>query len=114
MTKFTLNVELKDEKYCNECPCLGFFTTIISQSTNYWCSANKYSHEVILFAKNGIVKRPDNCPLKPVQTCESCEYYNIDRMHCTYSKPTEYGNIFIAPEADWSCADWEAKVNANA
>lgn len=73
MTKYTLEVELKDDIHCDDCCCCdsewnkcraGNFNLVEDESDRAYCE----------------YLRPENCPLKPVNTpnCGSCINLNDD------------------------------------
>jgi hypothetical protein len=97
MSKFTLNVELKEnDKYCNECPCF--------MDDKYDCEHRYCAVDNLISLKRESLNfyvRPDDCPLKLLKNCTTCKHQK------TYFMCDDCKHISI--ESDY----WEAKVNAN-
>lgn len=97
MSKFTLEVELENDKYSNYCDQLNFYTD--------YCAALKQTIE-----GGTALERPSNCPLKPVEDkkCGSCAWYTDKKMN-TLSSLMFCDNLMKYLTPSWYCADWEKK-----
>lgn len=76
MSKFTLEIELKDDKLCLNCPCLEGYKCAVTRTILSVINSNEY------------FIRPSNCPLKPIEPtqpehkCETCKWDRSTKIGC--------------------------------